>query len=144
MSLDLIVDIMGGVTTLGREVHSPVDFMQASQTGMSVKVIQAIQDRMGFTNREVSQLLDISESTLQRYYRAGDTIKRDEAEKAYQIAKVIAKGLEVFEDDQDFLEWLHTRNTALGDVKPIDWMSSSIGREQLLDLLVSIEYGMYS
>jgi uncharacterized protein (DUF2384 family) len=49
-----------------------------------------------------------------------------------------------FEGDQDFLDWLHTRNTALGEVKPIDWMNSSIGREQLLDLLVSIEYGMYS
>ena len=144
MSLDSIVDIMGGETTVGRPVHSPVDFMQASQAGVSVKVVQAIQGRMGFTNKEVSQFLDISESTLQRYYRAGETIKRDEAEKAYQVARVIARGLEVFENDGDFRAWLLANNVALGGVRPIDWMGSAIGREQLLDLLVSIEYGMFS
>jgi|GEM_PF-1982481 putative toxin-antitoxin system antitoxin component (TIGR02293 family) len=144
MTLDLIVMIMGGATTLGREVRSPIDFMEVSQLGMRVEVLKSIQTRMGFTNKEMSQFLDISESTLQRYYRSGETIRRDEAEKAYQISKVIAKGMEVFEDDGDLMEWLHTPNTALGEVKPIDWMGSSIGREQLLDLLTSIEYGMFS
>lgn len=144
MTLDIIVDIMGGSATIGRVIHSAVDFMKVCQEGMPVNVIKEIQQRFQFTNREISQFLDISESTLQRYYRAGHLLKKDEAEKAYQISRVMAKGLEVFEDEADFREWLHTRNTALGDVKPIDWMSSAIGREQLVDLLVSIEYGMFS
>ena len=144
MTLDLIVDIMGGSATIGRVIHHAVDFMKVSQEGMPVNVIREIQQRLNFTNKEISQFLDISESTLQRYFRAGHTLKKDEAEKAYQVSKVIAKGLEVFENDADFREWLHTSNTAMGGAEPIAWMSSSIGREQLLDLLVSIEYGMYS
>lgn len=149
MTLDLMVDIMGGTEIIGRPVHHPLDFMTLSREGMSVEVVRAIQQRMDFTNREMSQMLDISESTLQRLFRpvgnAGkETLKKDEAEKAYHIARVIAKGIEVFENEADFTEWLHTRNTALGEVKPISLMNSSIGREQLEDLLVSIQYGMYS
>jgi putative toxin-antitoxin system antitoxin component (TIGR02293 family) len=145
MTLDTIIDIMGGQTTLGQRIHSVGDFMRISEEGMSVEVIRMIQERMSFTNKEMSRFLDISESTLHRYLRAeSNTLKKDEAEKAYHISKVIAKGLEVFEEKEAFLEWLHTSNTALGGAKPIDWMPSSIGREQLLEVLVSIEYGMYS
>lgn len=144
-----MVDIMGGTAVIGRPVRHPLDFMALSREGMSVEVVRAIQQRMDFTNREMSQMLDISESTLQRLFRPAsnarkETLKKDEAEKAYHIARVIAKGIEVFEDEGDFTEWLHTRNTALGEVKPISLMNSSIGREQLEDLLVSIQYGMYS
>jgi putative toxin-antitoxin system antitoxin component (TIGR02293 family) len=145
MTLDAILEIMGGTNTFGQRVHSVADFMRISEEGMSVEVIRGIQERMGFTNKEMSKFLDISESTLHRYLRTeNNTLKKDEAEKAYHISKVIAKGLDVFEEKEAFLDWLHTPNTALGGVKPIDWMPSSIGREQLLDLLVSIEYGMYS
>ncbi len=146
MRLDLVVNIMGGPTVIGRPMDHVLDFMALSRDGMSVGVVRAIQQRMAFTNREMSQMLDISESTLQRLFRTvgKETLKKDEAEKAYHIARVIAKGIEVFEDEGDFTEWLHTRNTALGAVKPISLMNSAIGREQLEDLLVGIQYGMYA
>jgi putative toxin-antitoxin system antitoxin component (TIGR02293 family) len=145
MTLDAIINIMGGSATFGQRVHNVADFMRISEEGMSVEVIRTIQERMSFTNKEISRFLDISESTLHRYLRSPkNTLKKDEAEKAYHISKVIAKGLEVFEEKEAFLQWLHTSNTALGGAKPIDWMPSSIGREQLLEVLVRIEYGMYS
>ncbi len=146
MQLDLLVNIMGGPAVIGRPVHHLLDFMVLSREGMSVDVVRAIQHRMAFTNREMSRMLDISESTLQRLFRATgkEILKKDEAEKAYHIARVIAKGIEVFEDEGDFTEWLHARNTALGAVAPITLMNSAIGREQLEDLLVGIQYGTYA
>jgi putative toxin-antitoxin system antitoxin component (TIGR02293 family) len=145
MSIEAIIQIMGGSSTFKEEVHNVADFMRISEEGMSVAVIRGIQEQTAFTNKEISRFLDISESTLHRYLRSDkNTLKKDEAEKAYHISKVIAKGMEVFEEKEAFLEWLHTSNTALGGAKPLDWMASSIGREQLLDLLVRIEYGMYS
>jgi putative toxin-antitoxin system antitoxin component (TIGR02293 family) len=149
MTFDLLMDIMGGAATIGRPVHHPLDFMALSREGMPVAVVRSIQERMNFTNKEISGMLDISESTLQRLFRSKsstkkETLKKDEAEKAYHIARVIAKGIEVFEEENDFIEWLHTRNTALGEVKPIDLMNSAIGREQIEELLIRIQYGMYS
>ena len=145
MSLDAIVNVMGGAKNIGRAIHNRLDFMIASREGMiSIGVVKAIQSRIHLTNKMMSRILEISESTLQRHIKEGGNLKKAESEAAYEVSKVIAKGLEVFEDEADFNEWLYTKNTALGEARPIDWLDSSIGREQLLDLLISIEYGMYS
>jgi putative toxin-antitoxin system antitoxin component (TIGR02293 family) len=145
MTLDSIIEIMGGTSTIGQKVHNEADLMRISEEGMPVGIIRAILEKMTFTNKEISKFLDISESTLHRYLRSDlNRLKKDEAEKAFHISKVIAKGLEIFGNKRDFLNWLHNSNMALGGAKPIDWMNSSIGRDQLLDLLVRIEYGMYS
>lgn len=145
MSLDAIIEIMGGTSALGQKVHNEADFIRISEEGMSVAVIRKIQERMGLSNKEMSRMMAISERTLHLYLRSErNTLKKDEGEKAYHISKVIAKGLEVFEEKESFLDWLQNSNTALGGAKPIDWMSSFVGREQLFELLVKIEYGIYS
>ncbi|RNI24172.1 DUF2384 domain-containing protein [Rufibacter latericius] len=136
---------MGGAKNIGRVIHSRLDFIKASREGgVSIAVVKSIQSRIHLTNKTMSRILEISESTLQRLIKEGRNLKKTESETAYDVSKVIAKGIEVFEDEEDFNEWLSTKNTALGEERPIDWMDSPIGREQLLDLLVSIEHGMYS
>ena len=57
---------------------------------------------------------------------------------------IAIKGIEVFEDEDDFQRWLNTRNTALGNVKPIDWLDTPERRKQVLNVLVCLEHGMYS
>lgn len=57
---------------------------------------------------------------------------------------IAIKGIEVFEDEDDFQRWLNTRNTALGNVKPVDWLDTPEKRKQVLNVLVCLEHGMYS
>ncbi|MBX0334847.1 DUF2384 domain-containing protein [Pontibacter sp. HSC-14F20] len=57
---------------------------------------------------------------------------------------ITIKGIEVFEDEDDFQRWLNTRNTALGNVKPVDWLDTPERRKQVLNVLVCLEHGMYS
>ncbi|WP_266204150.1 antitoxin Xre/MbcA/ParS toxin-binding domain-containing protein [Pontibacter kalidii] len=57
---------------------------------------------------------------------------------------IAIKGIEVFEDEDDFQKWLNTRNTALGNVKPVDWLDTPERRKQVLNVLVCLEHGMYS
>ncbi|WP_240773302.1 antitoxin Xre/MbcA/ParS toxin-binding domain-containing protein [Pontibacter sp. SGAir0037] len=144
MSLDSIVEVMGGPKNIGRDIHNTHDFILASREGISVAVIKVLQSRIGLTNKMMSSILEISESTLQRLIKQKSRLGKSESEAAYEISKIIAKGIEVFGDEQDFTEWLNTKNIALGDERPIDWLDSSIGREQLVDLLVGIQYGHYS
>lgn len=144
MSLDSIVEVMGGPKNIGRDIHNTHDFIVASREGISVAVIKVLQSRIGLTNKMMSSILKISESTLQRLIKQRSRLGKSESEAAYEISKIIAKGIEVFGDEQDFTEWLYAKNTALADERPIDWLDSSIGREQLVDLLVGIQYGHYS
>jgi putative toxin-antitoxin system antitoxin component (TIGR02293 family) len=144
MELEAVVEIMGGQEAIGQEVRHTTDFIAISAKGMPSKVIQAIQDRGNFSNKDISSFLDISESTLQRYRKSAKTLKKDDAEKAFHLSSVLAKGISILGDEEKFNQWLNLENKAIGGIKPITWLNSSIGREEILRLLNRIEYGIYS
>lgn len=145
MLLDRMVDIMGGKGVIKEPLHNTLDFLLLSQKeGVSIEVIRSIQRMMKFTNKEMSELLSISESTLQRRYNSLTPLSKDEAEKAFHITKVIARGMEVYGSMDDFIRFIHAPSKALGSIRPIEIMSSSIGRDEILNLLGRIEWGMYS
>ncbi len=141
--LDEVIEVMGGKEVVPHIVNNSLDWIRVSKD-LSIKAVRALQDRMRFTNKEVSRFIAISESTLQRRLKEQTVLTADEAEKTIQVATVIAQGISVFEDEDDFRDWLHIKNPALGDIKPIELMHSSIGREQIMDLLNRIEYSLYS
>lgn len=146
MSLDSIVRIMGGEENIGRDIHSRGDYIKAIREGeISSRVLKVLQDRVHLTNYRMASILNISETTLQRIKKMRNSkLGKAESDAVYDVSKVIAKGIEVFGNEEDLNRWLNTENQALGNEKPIDWLDSSIGREQLMDLLTAIEYGHYS
>ncbi|MGB3619318.1 MAG: antitoxin Xre/MbcA/ParS toxin-binding domain-containing protein, partial [Catalinimonas sp.] len=96
------------------------------------------------SNRELSRLLGVSESTLLRRFQAGGALNRDEAERAWEVARVLALGLEVFEVPEDLRAWLREANTALGGREPLVLLDSTIGREEVRNLLGRIQWGIFS
>ncbi|ARS38103.1 MULTISPECIES: type II RES/Xre toxin-antitoxin system antitoxin [Pontibacter] len=146
MSLDTIVRVMGGEDNIGRNIKSPLDFIKASREGkISVRIVKVIQDRAHLTNYRMARILNVSETTLQRIKKMQDSnLGEAESDAVYDVSKVIAKGIEVFENEDDFNEWLNTRNTALGNERPVDLLHSSIGREQIINVLNALAHGIYS
>jgi putative toxin-antitoxin system antitoxin component (TIGR02293 family) len=140
-----MVDIMGGKGVIKHPIHNTLDFLHLSQNEkVSIEAIRSIQRLMKLTNKEMSEMLSISESTLQRRYNTTTPLSKDEAEKTFHITKVIARGIEVYGSLDDFLRFLYANSRALGNIRPIDIMDSSIGRDEILNLLGRIEWGMYS
>lgn len=140
----IMVELMGGGTVIPQLVHNELDLLMVAVKGLSVQAVRTLQRRMQFSNKEISELLAISESTLARREQSKRALTRDEAEKTIQLSAVMAKGLEVFEDEDDFRHWLETDNVALGGIRPKDLLTSAIGRDQVRDLLGRIQYGIYS
>ncbi|MBC6989929.1 MULTISPECIES: type II RES/Xre toxin-antitoxin system antitoxin [Hymenobacter] len=139
-----MVDLMGGGTVIPQPVHNELDLLAVAIKGLPVRALRALQQHLRFTNKEISAVLDISESTLARREQAKSPLTRDEGEKTIQLSGVLLKGLEVFENEDDFNHWLSTPNVALGNIRPKSLLSSAIGRDQVLAVLFRIEYGMYS
>ncbi|WP_324679309.1 antitoxin Xre/MbcA/ParS toxin-binding domain-containing protein [Hymenobacter sp. GOD-10R] len=139
-----MVELMGGGNVIPQLVHNELDLLMVAVKGLSVQALRTLQRRMQFSNKEISELLSISESTLARREQSKRALTRDEAEKTIQLSAVMAKGLEVFEDEEDFRHWLETDNVALGGIRPKDLLTSAIGRDQVRDLLGRIQYGIYS
>jgi putative toxin-antitoxin system antitoxin component (TIGR02293 family) len=94
------------------------------------------------TLKEWSEILDLSERTLQRYKkekRAFDTLQ---SEKIVQVTLLAKYGREVFGDEKKFNSWLDTENMSIGKVKPKNQLDSSFGIDLLKDELTRIEHGI--
>ncbi len=143
-TLATVVSLLGGPDLMPRPIHTDLDLIQAAAAGVSVEAVRHLQRHMRLTNREMSEMLAISESTLARREQARQPLSRDESEKAIQLSALAAHGLRVFENEPDFHRWLHTENPALGSIKPQALLSSALGREQVRELLGRIEWGIFS
>lgn len=137
--------VLGGESAIGRVVTNWLDWLTIARNGLPIGALRSVQGYLQFSNRDMSQLLAMSESTYQRRLKTPDVLlKGDDAEKTIELSAVVAKGLEVFEDETDFRTWLASSIPALGGQSPRALIGSTLGRQQVLDLLVRIEHGLYS
>jgi len=94
------------------------------------------------TLKEWSDILDLSERTLQRYKkdkRAFDTLQ---SEKIVQVTLLIRYGRDVFGDEKKFNLWLNTENLSIGNIKPKELLDSGFGIDLLKDELTRVENGI--
>lgn len=78
-------------------------------------------------------------------------MKKDYVEKKAEWLKergtweiVFKKGMEVFEDEDDFEDWMNCIYHSLDKKRPIDFMITPEGRQSVIDVLKRMEYGIYS
>ncbi|RSK25179.1 type II RES/Xre toxin-antitoxin system antitoxin [Hymenobacter metallilatus] len=139
-----MVDLMGGPAVIPQLVRNEMDLLGVAIEGLSVRAIRVLQQHLGFSNKEMSVVLGVSESTLARREQSRKPLTLDEGEKAIQLSAVLAKGMEVFEDEEDLHFWLNSPVPALGGRKPKHLLHSVIGRNQVQDVLGRIEHGHFS
>jgi putative toxin-antitoxin system antitoxin component (TIGR02293 family) len=66
------------------------------------------------------------------------------SDKLYRLAELYSFGYEVFENREDFNDWMITENASLGNKKPISFLTTSYGIDEVRNLIGRIEYGVYS
>jgi len=102
-----------------------------------------IQEETALSAMDLAGIVGVSKS---KYY---DLIKLDNLDAKNidalaDFAVLWQKGMEAFDSDQAMLnEWLETKNTNLGGVKPIDLLSTRVGRRELEKAFQRIEYSVY-
>ena len=144
VSVQKIMDGLGGNRFSKRQGQHEFDLIELGQEGLPMESIAFLQNNFGLTNKEMSHILSISESTYQRRIRAKAKLTQDETEKAISLAEVYEKGMEVFENKEDLEYWLNSRVLALQQKKPIDLLGSMIGRKQIMNVLNALLYGLFS
>jgi putative toxin-antitoxin system antitoxin component (TIGR02293 family) len=58
------------------------------------------------------------------------------------MAEVTTVGMDVFADVDKFKLWLNTPNYSLGNLKPIELLKDSYGKELVIGELTRINYGI--
>jgi putative toxin-antitoxin system antitoxin component (TIGR02293 family) len=106
------------------------------------KEFKKIADKVPFTQKEWSDILHISERTLQRYAKDNGVFNFSVVDRILQIDKVIKRGIEVFGNRDKFINWLRINPPALEGRISLYSLASFEGINLILIQLVRIEHGI--
>ncbi len=103
-----------------------------------------ISSKVDFTQKEWSEILHISERTLQRYAHDSGTFNSGTVDRLLQINKVFQRGKEVFGSLKKFNNWLRNAPFMLEGRLSVHSLSSIEGIHNLITQLGRIEHGIFA
>ena len=110
--------------------------------GIPFSFFNLIRHLAPFSEQDWADFLDMSTKSLTRYRQTARQFKPIQSEKIIEMAEVTHEGLEVFGDPDKFRLWLETPNFSLGNLKPIELLKDSYGKEMVMGELVRINHGI--
>ncbi|MCB0669144.1 MAG: antitoxin Xre/MbcA/ParS toxin-binding domain-containing protein [Saprospiraceae bacterium] len=115
-----------------------------ARKGLLYSTFEVLASYLAFTQNEWSHFLNTTVRTLQRYKKDKKPLPQPISERIIQIQMIYQLGLDVFDDQASFDQWLNMKSIALGGRKPKDLLDSSFGIEVVKDELNRIEYGLFA
>lgn len=118
--------------------------VHAIREGIPYEFFKLIQEQSPFNEDDWALFLGISTKSLQRS-RAKDNFvfKPLQSEKIFELAEVTTVGRTVFDSEEQFYSWLTLPSYALGNLKPIELLRDSYGKEMVLQEMIKIDQGIF-
>lgn len=121
-------------------LRSPLETVALTREGLSGEVIASLAAELGISKTELYSFLPVSIRTIQR--RTPAVLDKDLSDHLVQIARVVARSIEVFAARNRAVHWLKSPCYTLGQVSPLSLLDTFTGVEIVLDELTRIEYGV--
>ncbi|HVZ26441.1 MAG TPA: antitoxin Xre-like helix-turn-helix domain-containing protein [Sediminibacterium sp.] len=132
----------------GKVAESHSAYLTASKKPMisefNFRRFKKLADKMPFTQGEWSQMLHISERTLQRYAKQNGVFDGLHTDRILLLDEMIHAGLETFADADRFYHWLKTEKSILGRPTGFEALFSEKGIQAIIDQLGRIQSGVYA
>jgi putative toxin-antitoxin system antitoxin component (TIGR02293 family) len=138
-----LTKFMGGAAVVGSP-RSDFDFIKILRDGLPAKVIECIVEASAVSEDIIYRSLRIAKRTAARRKATACRLKATESELIYRFSKVVVAATEILGNRDKAREWLLTGNRALQGERPIDLLDTTIGFEDVMDVLQRIEFGVYS
>lgn len=133
---------LGGNAAI-KNMSSKNDFINLIRDGVQKKSLDSLCVVMGYSPTEIADVLHTTDRTLRRYTSA-QKLNPEQSERLIELARLYARGEEVFEGLENFKTWMAAPVGALGNKKPKEFLDTSIGIDLLLEELGRIEYGIFA
>jgi putative toxin-antitoxin system antitoxin component (TIGR02293 family) len=134
--------IMQG-TSIGVRPKDLNDLIGKLKRGLPVGAFDRLREKLDVPEKRLASTVNIAYRTLSRRKKEG-RFKTDESERVLRIAKLYEKALDVLEDDEITRQWFKMPAKALGGKTPLEYADTEPGAQEVEDLLVRIEYGVFS
>jgi len=135
----------GSFLAMASSTAAGSDFQEIAtiREGVPMSSLAFFMQKVNLSLVEMAQILHTTDRTLRRY-TSDKKLSAEHSERAIELAKLYARGEEVFGSLEDFKQWVDSPILALGNRKPKEFLDTSIGFGMLMKLLGRIEHGVYS
>ena len=123
--------------------HSEIDILNLIKKGVPKKALDKTMQMMDFSLDEMSTILHVSERTLRRYDDKSN-LNIEQSERIIELNNLYQFGIEVLGSLDNFKIWINSPILALGQQKPKEFLDTSLGITMLKNILVRIQYCVYS
>lgn len=118
--------------------------IQTIREGIPYSLFLVIKNFTPFNDHEWISFLDISIKSIQRIRQSVGLFKPAQSERIIEVAEVCLLGYHIFGKMENFKSWLHTPVFALGNIKPVEFLNDSYGKEMIMGELTRIEHGIFA
>lgn len=130
------------VHSIGIESKNIDDLIGQVKKGLPVSAFNALTRKLNVSDHFLSKIVNIPQRTLNRRRQEG-RFKAEESERVLRIARLYDKALDVFEDERAAKEWLKSPARGLGGAVPLEYADTELGAQEVENLLVRIEFGVF-
>jgi putative toxin-antitoxin system antitoxin component (TIGR02293 family) len=130
-------------TSIGVRPRDLNDLIGKLKQGLPVGAFDRLRKRLDVPEKMLASTVNIAYRTLSRRKKEG-RFKTDESERVLRIARLYEKALDVLEDDEITRQWFKMPAKALGGITPLEYADTEPGAQEVEELLVRIEYGVFS
>ncbi|AMS26471.1 hypothetical protein AEM51_04965 [Bacteroidetes bacterium UKL13-3] len=123
--------------------HDETDLIDVIRQGVSKKSLDYLITQIGYTITDIAEVLHVSDRNLRRY-TASEKLNTEQSERLIEIARLYAKGEDVFGSIKAFNHWMDANILALGNKTPKSYLDTSLGIQLLHKELGRIEHGVFA
>ncbi|NIJ54043.1 antitoxin Xre/MbcA/ParS toxin-binding domain-containing protein [Dyadobacter arcticus] len=142
MSARMVNERLGGYGILKHTVKNDFDLAYLAQNGIPKASIQHLADSLGMDIKDVISLLPVTSRNLQRYNDV-DLLSNVVSDHLIALADLFSIGVRVLGKPY-FLDWLNNIIPALGQEKPVNFLTTHAGIELIKTELGRIEHGIFA
>ncbi len=143
VTTEQLVKVLGGQGVLKQSIRNLDDLDRLVQRGLPYKALVRVMDRFGLGPAEAQKILLVPPRTLARR-KAQARMRAVESDRLIRLARVGARAMQVFGEDEKAAAWLHRPNKALGNKTPLDLLQTDLGAKRVEDVLGRIDHGVLS
>lgn len=138
-------EIEGGSKTnaIAKTAISAQNNIYRIRRGVGKNAFKIVMQETSISVSEMAGIMHTSENEIE-LLKAGKKPDRNLTEKLVLLQQLYERGVEVFENRQDFLYWLNHPVTALGNKKPKSFFDTVSGINLVADEIERLAYGVYS
>ena len=123
---------------IGLDAKIRLSLLKLVQTGFDYKTIGYAQQRIGLTQAQVGELINVNVRTLTRRKNEG-YLNTPESEQLYRVVMLVEQAIDLMQDRAAALHWLKTPKRELEGKTPLELANTQSGIDAIKKLLDRVE-----